>query len=292
MKISDMLKKRKTLSFEIFPPKKDSTDIQSLYETIDKLVDLNPDFISVTYGAMGSTTKNTVLMANYIKNSAHTEALAHLTSISTPKEEIINICQTLRENSVENIMALRGDFPIGFSGKPVFEHASELNYFIKENFGDYFTLGGGCYPEVHVDCENLFVDLENLKKKQDSGAEFFITQVFFDNNYFYRFIKEARKMGITVPIIAGVMPITSVKQIRRMATMCGTSVPVSLCSMLERFRDNPLAMLEIGISYATNQIIDLLANDVDGIHIYTMNKPEVTKKICQNISEVIKGVRS
>ena len=288
MRIEEILKKKRTLSFEIFPPKKESTNIESIYKTVDELASLKPDFISVTYGAMGSTTKRTLEIAKYIKNNDNIEALAHLTGINTKEEEIIEICNNFKKENIENIMSLRGDYPIGFEGEPIFKYASELNKFIKKNFNDEFCLGGGCYPEAHLECGNLFEDLANLKKKQDSGAKFFITQVFFDNNYFYRFVREARNIGITVPILAGIMPITSVKQIRKMSTMCGANVPVSLISMLEKYRDDDLAMQEIGIAYATNQIIDLLANDVDGIHIYTMNKPENAKKIVESIKNVLK----
>lgn len=289
MKISEILKKKKTLSFEIFPPKKDSTNIDSIYKTIDELVFLKPDFISVTYGAMGSTTRKTKIIAEYIKNKANTEAVAHLTGINTAPDDVVRICNELKECNISNIMALRGDYPSDYNGEPIFKYASELDKFIKANFKDEFCLGGGCYPEVHMESENLFDDLRNLKAKQDAGAEFLITQVFFDNNYFYRFVREARKAGITIPIIPGIMPITSVKQIRKMSTMCGANVPVSLVSMLERYRDNELAMREIGISYAVSQILDLLANDVEGIHIYTMNKPENAKEICDRIKNVLEA---
>ena len=288
MKINEILKKKRTLSFEIFPPKKDSTNIESIYKTIDELSELKPDFISVTYGAMGSTTKRTLEIAKYIKNEKHIEALAHLTGINTTHDEVLKICNEFKLENIENIMSLRGDYPIGFNGTPIFKYAKELNEFIIKYYNDDFCLGGGCYPEAHLECENLFDDLDNLKKKQDSGAKFFITQVFFDNNYFYRFVREARKKGITVPIIAGIMPITSVKQIRKMSTMCGANVPVSLISMLEKYRNNEEAMKEIGITFATNQIIDLLANDVDGIHIYTMNRPENARRIVESIKNVMK----
>jgi len=288
MKIKNLLKNKRTLSFEIFPPKKDSTNIESIYKTIDELSVLKPDFISVTYGAMGSTTKRTLEIATYIKNKKNIEALAHLTGINTSHDEVIKMCNDFKKENIENIMALRGDYPIGFTGTPIFKYASELDEFIIKNFNDDFCLGGGCYPETHLECGDLFEDLANLKKKQDAGAEFFITQVFFDNNYFYRFVREARNIGITVPILAGIMPITSVKQIRKMSTMCGANVPVSLISMLEKYRDDDEAMKEIGIAYATNQIIDLLANDVDGIHIYTMNKPENARRIVESIKNVLK----
>ena len=288
MKICNLLDKKRTLSFEIFPPKKDSTNIESIYKTIDELSDLKPDFISVTYGAMGSTTKRTLEIAKYIKNVKHIEALAHLTGINTEHDEVLRLCNEFKANNIENIMSLRGDYPMDYSGTPIFKYACELNEFIIKYFNDDFCLGGGCYPETHLECSDLFEDLANLKKKQDSGAKFFITQVFFDNNYFYRFVREARNIGITVPILAGIMPITSVKQIRRMSTMCGANVPVSLTSMLEKYKDDDQAMTEIGIAYATNQIIDLLANDVDGIHIYTMNKPENAKIIVDSIKNVLK----
>ena len=288
MRISEILNNKRTLSFEIFPPKKESTNIDSIYKTIDELSMLNPDFISVTYGAMGSTTKRTLEIAKYIKNVKHVEALAHLTGINTPHDEVLKLCNEFKMENIENIMSLRGDYPIGFDGTPIFKYASELNEFIIKYYNDDFCLGGGCYPETHLECGDLFEDLNNLKKKQDSGASFFITQVFFDNNYFYRFVREARNIGITVPIIAGIMPITSVKHIRKMYTMCGANVPVSLISMLEKYRDDEEAMREIGIAYATNQIIDLFANDVDGIHIYTMNKPENAKRIVDSIKNVLK----
>lgn len=291
MKISEILKNKATISFEVFPPKNKEGDISSIYHTIDELAKLNPDFMSVTYGAGGSTKGKTVEIASTIKNKYGIESVAHLTCISSTKEEIIKICQELKENNVENILALRGDYPqdVSFQKEELeFHYAKELNQLITQEFPNDFCLSGACYPEVHSEAACFEDDLNALKEKVDAGAQYLITQIFFDNNYYYRLVKEARKKGITVPILAGIMPITNSKSLLHTAKMCGCSIPYQLSTMIESYYRYPSAMKEIGINYATHQIIDLITNGVDGIHIYTMNKPEIAQAVFANIPTVLK----
>lgn len=291
MKISELLKNKATISFEVFPPKNKEGDISSIYYTIDELAKLNPDFISVTYGAGGSTKGKTVEIASKIKNDYHIEAVAHLTCISSTKEELLDICQQLKDNNIENILALRGDYPKDPSFQKnhlEFHYAKELNEFITKEFPGDFCLSGACYPEVHSEADCFESDLKALKEKVDAGAEYLVCQIFFDNQYYYRLVKEARKRGIQVPILAGIMPITNSKSLLHTAKMCGSSIPYQLSTMIESYYHYPEAMKEIGINYATHQIIDLITNGVDGIHIYTMNKPEIAKAIFQNIPTVLK----
>ncbi len=291
MKISEILKHKSTISFEVFPPKNKDGDISSIYYTIDELSKLNPDFISVTYGAGGSTKGKTVEIASTIKNKYQIESVAHLTCISSTKQEILETCQQLKDNHIENILALRGDYPKAplFNKEDLeFHYAKELNEFITQKFPNNFCLSGACYPEVHQEAACFEDDLKSLKAKVDAGAEYLITQIFFDNNYYYRLVKEARKIGIGVPIIAGIMPITNSKSLLRTAKMCGTSIPYELSTMIENYYHYPDAMKEIGINYATHQIIDLITNGVDGIHIYTMNKPEIAQRIFDSIPTVLK----
>jgi len=291
MKISDILKTKATISFEVFPPKNKTGDLSSIYHTIDELAKLNPDFISVTYGAGGSTKGKTVEIASKIKNEYGIEAVAHLTCISSTKEEVRSICQQLKENHIENILSLRGDYPQdpSFDKEHLeFHYAKDLNIFIQDEFQDTFCLSGACYPEVHTEATCFEEDLKALKEKVEAGAQYLITQIFFDNNYYYRLVKEARKRGITVPILAGIMPITNSKSLLHTAKMCGCSIPYQLSTMIESYYHYPEAMKEIGINYATHQIIDLITNGVDGIHIYTMNKPEIAQAIFHNIPTVLK----
>jgi methylenetetrahydrofolate reductase (NADPH) len=291
MKISEILKQKATISFEVFPPKNKEGDISSIYYTIDELAKLNPDFISVTYGAGGSNKGKTVEIASTIKNKYNIEAVAHLTCISSTKDEVIEICQQLKENNIENILALRGDYPKdpAFHKENLeFKYAKQLDELIMKEFPDDFCLSGACYPEVHSEAACFEDDLKALKEKVDAGASYLVTQIFYDNNYYYRLVKEARKIGITVPILAGIMPVTNSKQLLRTAKMCGTSIPYNLSTMIESYYHYPSAMKEIGINYATSQIIDLITNGVDGIHIYTMNKPEIAKAIFNNIPTVLK----
>ena len=289
MKISEILKKKATISFEVFPPKNKEGDISSIYYTIEELSQLNPDFISATYSAGGSTKGKTVEIASTIKNQYNIEAVAHLTCISSTESEILDICQQLKDNHIENILSLRGDYPQdGLQHELSFHYAKELNTFISQHFPGDFCLSGACYPEVHQEASCLEDDLKALKEKVDAGAQYLITQIFFDNHYYYRLVKEARKRGINVPILAGIMPVTHSKSLLRTAKLCGCSIPYELSTMIESYYHYPEAMKEIGINYATHQIIDLITNGVDGIHIYTMNKPEIAKAIFQSIPTVLK----
>lgn len=289
MKIHTLLQKRPTLSFEIFPPKKQDSDISSIYETIAVLSKLEPDFISVTYGAGGSTSKNTVEIASKIKKEYGIEAVAHLSCIDATKDQIRSLLTELKENNIENILSLRGDYPLDYNKEQApndFMYASQLNTFIEKEFPNTFCLSGACYPEVHQDAESLGDDLMNLKKKVDAGAKYLITQIFFDNNYYYRMVREAKKHDIKVPIIAGIMPATNAKQLLHISKLSDCSIPYQLSSMIEHFSHNPEAMREVGLNYATYQIMDLIAHGVDGIHLYTMNKPEIAMEILKRMQHI------
>lgn len=286
MKIKELFKqKQPTISFEVFPPNKIYT-LEKVYEVIDELSLLKPDFMSVTYGAGGSTRRNTVDIASKIKNINNIEALAHLTCIRATKKEIDEILKDLNKNNIENIMALRGDIPQECENKiGEFSHANDLIKYIKE-YGD-FSIGGAFYPEGHQETNDL-LDLFNLKTKVDSGTDFLISQIFFENEKFYEFKEKLGKLNIKTPLIAGVMPITNGKQIRRITSMCGCSIPEKLKRILDRYEDNPIAMREAGIAYAMEQIIELISDDIAGIHIYTMNRVEASKKIMENIGNILR----
>lgn len=286
MKIKELFKqKQPTISFEVFPPNKIYT-LEKVYEVIDELSLLKPDFMSVTYGAGGSTRRNTVDIASKIKNINNIEALAHLTCIGATKKEIDEILKDLNKNNIENIMALRGDIPQECENKiGEFSHANDLIKYIKE-YGD-FSVGGAFYPEGHQETNDL-LDLFNLKTKVDSGTDFLISQIFFENEKFYEFKEKLGKLNIKTPLIAGVMPITNGKQIRRITSMCGCSIPEKLKKILDRYEDNPIAMREAGIAYAMEQIIELISDDIAGIHIYTMNRVEASKKIMENIGNILR----
>lgn len=286
MKIKELFKqKQPTISFEVFPPNKIYT-LEKVYEVIDELSLLKPDFMSVTYGAGGSTRRNTVDIASKIKNINNIEALAHLTCIGATKKEIDEILKDLNKNNIENIMTLRGDIPQECENKiGEFSHANDLIKYIKE-YGD-FSIGGAFYPEGHQETNDL-LDLFNLKTKVDSGTDFLISQIFFENEKFYEFKEKLGKLNIKTPLIAGVMPITNGKQIRRITSMCGCSIPEKLKKILDRYEDNPIAMREAGITYAMEQIIELISDDIAGIHIYTMNRVEASKKIMENIGNILR----
>ncbi len=290
MKISRLLAQRPTVSFEIFPPKKESGDLDSIYQTIAELAELKPDFISVTYGAGGSTTDYTVEIAVAIKERYGVEAVAHLSCIDATPDHLHEILGRLKDANIENILALRGDYPQGYDPATVpraFQYACDLDAFIKEHYGDTFCLSGACYPEVHQEADSLEADLDAMEAKVKAGADYLITQIFFDNRYYYRLVREARNRGITVPILAGIMPVINGKQLIRIAHMSGCSIPYELSAMIERFNKNDVAMGQVGVNYASHQIMDLITNGVDGIHLYTMNRPAVAKEIMARTGAIL-----
>lgn len=282
MKTSELFKTKRVLSFETFPPKR-TASVNTIYDTIDELKDLNPDFISVTYGAGGSeSNKDTLKIASAVKNTYGIESVAHLPCINLTKREVIKMLQEFRSAGIENILALRGDINPNFDPKNDFKYASELISFIKEN-GD-FNVIGACYPEGHIECPTIVEDIRNLKSKVDAGANQLITQLFFDNNHFYSFRERAAIAGINVPIEAGIMPVVNKKQIERMVTLCGVNLPKKFLSIMNRYENNPTALRDAGIAYAIDQIVDLITQGVDGIHLYTMNDPYIAHKIYEAIN--------
>lgn len=288
MQISSLFRQdRVVLSFEVFPPKKTSP-IDTIYKTLDDLKDLQPDFISVTYGAGGNAgDTSTCDIAYAILNTYGIMPLAHLTCVNYTSREIDQILDILKEKGIKNILALRGDTNPNIPPKKEFSYASELIEYIKRR-GDFY-ISGACYPEGHVDSENLEQDIMYLKQKVDAGAEHLISQLFFDNSYFYNFIEKARNAGINVPIQAGIMPVINKSQIERMVTLCGASLPSKFTKMMQRFEHSPEAIREAGIAYAVDQIVDLISQGVDGIHLYTMNNPYVARRISESIKGIIKA---
>lgn len=288
MKLTKLFaEKRPTLSFEVFPPKTSDT-----YENVKKATEgiaaLKPDYMSVTYGAGGGTSEYTVSIAADILKNHGVTPLAHLTCLSSTKDKIIHQLSELRKNGIENILALRGDIPKDNDPNQnrEYQYAYQLVEDIKKN-GD-FCIGGACYPENHTESTNSVDDIKHLKEKVDAGCDFLTTQMFFDNSALYSFLYKIREAGISVPIVAGIMPVTNANQIKRICELSGTYLPRRFMSILDRFGDNPAAMKQAGIAYATDQIIDLLANGVNAIHIYSMNKPDVAESIQKNLSEIIK----
>lgn len=286
MKISELFGKGKCIfSFEVFPPKKDMpTD--TIYSTLDSLKKLNPAFISVTYGAGGTHGDNiTCQIASYIKGTLGVESAAHLTCVSNTKEDIDIILEDFKANGIENILALRGDINPERPPKHDFAHASELISYIRER-GD-FHISAACYPECHIDSPDMITDIKHLKEKVDAGATHMMSQLFFDNARFYEFLEKARIAGIDVPIEAGIMPVVNKKQIERMVSMCGASLPQKFTRMMARYENNPEALRDAGIAYAIDQIVDLISSGVDGIHLYTMNNPQVAEKISSAVSGLL-----
>ena len=279
MKIREIFeKKRPVLSFEVFPPKREA-GFEAVRQAVEELCQLPADYMSVTYGAGGSTSKTTAEVAEEIQKYGM-PALAHLTCISSTREEVHNQVEKLKACGVDNILALRGDYPDieGFVPPNEYKYASDLIEDIKK-MGD-FCVGAACYPECHPGCDSLANDIEHLKIKQDCGADFFVTQMFFDNDAFYNFRNKAVQKGINIPITTGIMPLTNAGQIEKMCILSGgASMPAKFTRMISKYQDSPEALKQAGIAYAVDQIIDLLSNDVMGVHIYTMNKPEVAKKI-------------
>ncbi len=286
--IKDIEKQNKTcVSFEVFPPKKQEL-FADVREAVAKLAELKPAFISVTYGAGGGTSEHTADISAEIQNVHKITALSHLTCVSSTKDEIDKTADGLRARGIENILAMRGDIPEGntdFPNPRQYEHACELVSQLKEKGG--FCIGGACYPEGHIECDSRERDLDNLKIKVDAGCDFLITQLFFDNNMFYDFMDRCGAKGIAVPVMAGIMPVQNVKQIKRMCAMSGASLPPKFNRMLERYQDEPEALRQAGIAYAVEQIADLIASGFGGIHIYTMNKPDIAAAIMRNISGVM-----
>jgi methylenetetrahydrofolate reductase (NADPH) len=288
MQIASLFQQKRTvLSFEVFPPKKTSS-IETIYKTLDELEGLHPDFISVTYGAGGNSGDTATLeIASVIKHKYKIEPLAHLTCVNDSKEDIDLILERLERNGIENILALRGDINPNLPRKNQFQYASELVTYIKKRGG--FHVSGACYPEGHVDADSLEEDIRHLRMKVEAGAQHLISQLFFDNNYFYSFIERARNSGIHVPIEAGIMPVINKSQIERMVTLCGASLPSKFTKMLQRFEYSPEALRDAGIAYAVDQIVDLISQGVEGIHLYTMNNSYIARKIWESISEMIKA---
>jgi len=297
MKISTVLEKGKPVfSFEFFPPKTPE-GVLHLFETIEQLKPLSPSFVSVTYGAGGSTRELTVDLVRRIKNELGIEAMAHLTCVGAGKDEIDHVLYRLKEFGIENVLALRGDPQNGQGAFVVpsdgFSYASELTAHIRKNFN--FSLGGACYPEGHIECgttgrghgstggRDLKKDLEHLRMKVEAGVDFMITQLFFDNNYFFEFVERAHKSGIRIPIIPGIMPITNVNQVKRFTKMCGASIPNVLLSELESVEQDSAAVTKIGVRHATEQCQNLLKQFAPGIHFYTLNKSSATKAILESL---------
>ncbi|MDR0958291.1 MAG: methylenetetrahydrofolate reductase [Clostridiales bacterium] len=280
MNTSELFKQKRVFSIEIFPPKRgmeSPEEIEKIYDTLNEFHALNPDYISVTYGAGGSGNSSaSIEIAGGIKEKFDIESVAHLPAIGMSEKDVLLVLEQLKNRNVENILALRGDNP-GNIPAGDFPYASDLTSFIKNQGG--FNVIGACYPETHPEAHSPETDIENLKKKVDSGVGHLISQLFLDNSFFYDFLERAEKAGINVPIEAGIMPVVNKKQILRMTSLCGAKIPKKFMKMMDKFEDNPVAMRDAGIAYAVDQIIDLLAHDAAGIHLYAMNNPYIARKI-------------
>ncbi len=286
MKIREILAQgRPTISFEVFPPKKEA-DYQSVEAAALKIAGLRLDFMSVTYGAGGGTSRYTVEIAARIQKERGVNALAHLTCVTSTREKVHSVLREMRENGIENVLALRGDIPADGRVETDYRYASELIREIRQTDPE-LCIGAACYPEGHVESVNKTADIEHLKEKVDAGCDFVTTQMFFDNNILYNYLYRIRERGITVPVLAGIMPVTNAKQIARICSMSGTYLPSRFKAIVDRFGDRPAAMQQAGIAYATEQIIDLIANGVNGIHIYSMNRPDVAERIRNSLSEIL-----
>ena len=285
MKIIDLLKSGKpTLSFEVFPPK--TTDkIDTVFNAAMNIAALKPAFMSVTYGAGGGTSDYTAALSADVQNLTGVPVLAHLTCINSTKAQVHRQMQTLKDYGIENIMALRGD-RVPDHHETDYRYASEL---VAEVAADgSFCIGGACYPETHPESDNSFDDVRHLKEKQDAGCQFFTTQMFFDNDILYNFLYRIREAGITVPVVAGIMPVTNPSSIKRICRISGAALPQRFCRIVDKYGNDPKQMKQAGIAYATQQIIDLYANGVNAVHIYSMNKPDVAEAILQNVSELLR----
>ena len=277
------------MSIEVFPPKTD-TLFESVKEATEEIAKLKPAFMSVTYGAGGGTSKYTLEIAKNLQKTYGVPALAHLTCVSSSKETVVRQIAAIKKAGIENVMALRGDIP----AEHVHEDRSHWDYRYATDLvrdlkamGD-FCIGGACYPEIHPDSDNQKNDILHLKEKVDAGCEFLTTQMFFDNHLLYNFLYKIREAGITVPVFPGIMPITNANQIERALKLSGSYVPQRFKSLVDKFGGDPAAMKQAGIAYATDQIIDLYANGIRNVHLYSMNKPEVAQKIMENLSDILK----
>ena len=287
MRLTELLNTENvTISCELFPPKQ-GAQLDNYKKIVGDMAALKPAYMSVTYGATGGTSDYTVELANEVRNVNHIPALAHLTCASSTKEKVASVIQELKEKQIENVLALRGDIPqnADFPLPNQYKHASELIYDIKSQ-GD-FCIGGACYPEGHPESSNKSVDMDYLKEKVDAGCDFVTTQMFFDNSIFYNYMYRLREAGVLVPVIAGIMPITRKNQVERSIQLSGSCVPARFKSIVDWFGDDPAKMKQAGIAYATDQIIDLIANGISHIHVYTMNDPEVAAGIMNNLSAIL-----
>lgn len=287
MKTAEMFKNKTVLSFEIFPPKPSDNE-KVIYRTLDGLSGLKPDFISVTNGAGGGKNGfKTIQIASDIKNKYGIESAAHIPGINFKKQNVINILDNLKSEGIENILALRGDINPDIPQCGDFKHADELIEFINDRYD--FNIIAACYPEGHPESSDLISDIRNLKRKTDSGAQQLITQLFLDNNYFYAFRERTQLAGINVPIQAGIMPVTNKAQIERMVKLCGIHIPKKFLKILERYDNNPKALRDAGIAYAIDQIVDLISQDTDGIHLYTMNNTYVAHRIYDTVQSLLQA---
>lgn len=291
MKLSELLKQDKcSLSFEVFPPKTD-TAFDSVKEATEAIAMLKPSFVSVTYGAGGGTSKYTLDIAKNIKETYGVPTLAHLTCVSSTKETVSHRIEDMKRAGIENVMALRGDLTPELESSDrsawAYRHAVDLVRELKEADAD-FCIGGACYPEIHPESADQREDIRYLKEKVDAGCDFLTTQMFFDNNLLYNFLYKIREAGITVPVIPGIMPITNAKQVERAMKLSGSFMPQRFRSLVDKYGSNPEAMKQAGIVYALDQIIDLYANGIKNVHVYSMNKPDVAEQIWSNLSEIIK----
>ncbi|MBR4910173.1 MAG: methylenetetrahydrofolate reductase [Clostridia bacterium] len=290
MKITDLLKDSKlSISFEVFPPK-DDTAFESVRAATEEIARLCPSFVSVTYGAGGGTGRQTLKIAENIKSKFGVPTLAHLTCVASTRETVAKRIEAIKAAGIGNVMALRGDVPAGLAGADTgswdYKYASELVRDIKAAAPD-ICIGGACYPEIHPESRNQHDDLAHLKEKVEAGCEFLTTQMFFDNNLLYNFLYKALEAGIKVPVIPGIMPITNANQVERAIKLSGSFMPQRFKSLVDRFGSDPAAMKQAGIAYATDQIIDLFANGINHVHIYSMNKPDVAGSIQANLSEML-----
>ncbi|MCS6956912.1 MAG: methylenetetrahydrofolate reductase [NAD(P)H] [Aquificaceae bacterium] len=291
MRIGELLKKGHfSISFEFFPPKTPEGE-EELFQTIRSLQDLQPTFVSVTYGAGGSTRDRTRRVVERIHKETNLTVMAHLTCIAHSREELLEILREYRDMGIQNILALRGDLPKDDFRKPDggCSYAHELVSLIRENFGDWFSVGVASYPEGHPESPNMEWEIRFFKKKVEAGSDFSITQMFFENRYYFEFLELCQKAGINIPIVPGIMPITNFRQVQKFASMCGATIPQSLIERLEPYAENPEETLKIGVEFAVEQCLDLIENGVPGLHFYTLNKSRATLLVYEGIKGALKA---